>query len=153
MSQDISPPPGKATMALVALLLAAAGLFMLLHGSGAVSATWLNPNPRTPPWVFVLCGLFLLAGSLLSLAPVVKLPGRATTLAGYAAVAIGMVMANWLVFLAEGASCSVEGGGAALAAGGLLCRGVAGAVVILFDVLLAAAAVPALWRRIASRKT
>jgi hypothetical protein len=144
---DPQAPPGRPTLVLIALLLAAAGLFTMLHGLGLVSAAWLRPNPATPAWVFTVIGLFLVLGAMLAGAPVVKMPNRAVQVAGYAAIAAAMVMANWLVFSAEGTSCGIGGAGLLQETGGLLCRGVAGFVVLLFDGLLAVAVLPVLWRR------
>jgi hypothetical protein len=141
-------PPSRLALVLTAALFAVLGILMILHGAGVVDASWFNPNPHTPGWVFSAVGAFLLLGGLLLVNQLVPLRPQTVNAAGWSAIAIGMVIANWLVFFAEGASCGVASGGLAFGGLGLLCRGLAGLVLLFFDVVLLAVALPWAWGKI-----
>ncbi len=124
---------------------------MVLHGAGFISAQWMNPNPKTPPWVFAATGLFLVLGGFLALSNIVPMAKRLTGTAAAAIFATAIVMMNWMVFFAEGTSCSISGGGFIFEAAGWLCTGVTQVLTGLFDLLIAAVVLPYLWQRLAKR--
>jgi hypothetical protein len=135
-----APPPGRITRIIAACAMAALGLVMMLHGTGVVSAAWLNPNPLTPSWVFVLIGLILaLAACLAAIAS--PAPGRAANILGWSVLVLMLAAAHWLVFLAQGASCSIETGSMDFGAPGLVCTVTMGGALIVIDLILLAAAI------------
>ncbi len=141
-------PPGRLNLALMAALFAVLGTLLILHGMGVVDASWFNPNPQTPDWVFTAVGAFVLLGGLLLVNQLVPLRPQVVNAAGWSAIAVAMVIANWLVFFAQGANCGVASGGLAFEGVGLLCRGLAGLVLVFFDVVLLAVALPWVWGKI-----
>jgi hypothetical protein len=133
---------------LLALCLGLFGLFMLLHGLGAVDASWFRPNPKTPQWVFSVIGLVLMLSGILASAQVLPLPRWLFNGAGWSVIVLAMVMAHWLVVFAEGGRCSVAGAGFILWLSGAICYGVAGVVLALFDLIFALVITTAIWRKL-----
>lgn len=109
------------------------GLLMLTHGLGLHDASWFNPNPEVPRWVFALIGILLLTAMPLLMNQVRPIPGTMVNLAGYSFLAGAWVAAHWMAFFAEGGSCSFEGITLALGLPDIICTGVLGAVLLLFD--------------------
>lgn len=140
--------PGRLNLALMAAFFAVLGTLLILHGMGFWDASWFNPNPQTPAWVFTAIGAFVLLGSLLVVNQLVPLRPQVVNAAGWSAIAVAMVIANWLVFFAQGASCGVASGGLAFEGLGFLCRGLAGLILLFFDLVLLAVALPWAWGKI-----
>jgi hypothetical protein len=120
------------------LLFGLLGALMLAHGLGLYDASWFNPNPDVPPLVFTAIGVMVLATIPLMLAQVIRLPRRFLNVMGWALVLLAFGLAHWLVFFAEGASCSLDGITLALGLPDFLCTGLFGLVLIACDLLLLA---------------
>lgn len=135
------PPQAPSRPALVAAALAmlAVGALMLSHGLGFFDAHWFNPNPLTPAWVFAALGIVLILAALLAAGNLRPLPHAIAQAAGYGLLALCLLVAHWLVFFAEGASCSLSLAGFGTAISGLFCRGIMGLALIVFDLVLLAA--------------
>lgn len=130
--------PGKPTLAALTLGMLAIGILMLLQGLGVVSNSWLNPNPNVPAWVFAVIGMILVLASILTARHTVALSRRTTNILGYGLCVLTWIVTHWLVFFANGARCGAESGGLTLWLKGIACQGLAGVVVILFDLVLLA---------------
>ena len=142
------PQNSQIGMGLLALCLFTFGLFMFLHGLGAVDASWFRPNPKTPQWVFSAIGVVLMLSGVLAAAQAVTIPKFIFSATGWVVVALAMVLAHWLVFYSEGASCKVAGGGVVIWISGIICYGVASIVLGLFDLIFVLIIVTGLWRRL-----
>lgn len=112
------------------------GLVMLMHGLGLQEASWFNPNPDVPRWVFALIGLLLLIAMPLLLNQVWRVSGRLGNLAGYSFFGLAWIIAHWMVFFAEGGSCSLDLASAAIGAPLALCTYIMGAVLLLADAIV-----------------
>ncbi len=119
----------------------AMGTLMLLHGLGLFDARWFNPNPLTPAWVFATLGTVLILGATLTAGNIRPLPRPVTQAAGYSLIALSLLVAHWLIFFAEGGSCSLSVAGFGSTISNLLCRGIMGLALIAFDLVLLVALV------------
>jgi hypothetical protein len=140
-------PPSPLTFALIALGLGLVGIAMLGHGLGVLNMEWFRPNPNTPLWVFAMIGVLLILAALICAARVANLPATYINWIFYSLLAVSVVMAHWLVFFAEGASCSVGGDNFIFRFSGLICQTIAGSVVILFDLIFVLVALTTVWRK------
>jgi hypothetical protein len=138
LDDQIQPPPRRSTVLLLAIGMALIGLFMMLHGLGMVSAAWLNPNPHVSAWVFTVIGAVLLLSSWLMLGIIRAMPAAAKNTAGYAILALSLLIAHWMIFFAEGGNCSVETPDALFSLPEFLCRGTFGATLNGLDLILLA---------------
>lgn len=134
-----SAPAGRAGRAVAALLMLAMGLAMLLQGFGLRGAGWLNPNPAVPSWVFATLGIVLVLGALLAAGTLRPLPRAVAQGAGWGLLVLSLAVAHWLVFFADGASCSLAAGGLGATLSDLACRGLIGLALIALDLILLAA--------------
>ena len=145
---DQSPlEPSKIKMLVVAFGLTVIGSFMFLHGLGLVNADWLRPNPATPFWVFSAVGAVIFLSGILAASQALRIPAFTVNLVGYSVIFLAMILANWLVFFSEGASCGVASGNFFLSANSLICRGFAAIVVVIFDLIFILIAATSIWRR------
>ena len=128
--------PSRPVLIAAALAMLAMGSVMLLHGLGVYDARWFDPNPLTPAWVFATLGTLLILGALLAAANIRPLPRAVTQAAGYSLLALSLLVAHWLIFFAEGGSCSLNIAGFGSTVSGLLCRGIMGLALIVFDLVL-----------------
>lgn len=146
MNDNTEPPapPGKLATLVISAVMFTLGLIMALHGLNILSAQWLNPNPKTPQWVFAMIGTILILAAWLTLGTNRQLPRPSINVAGYTAVGLSLVMAHWLIFFAEGTSCSGGTGGLLFSLPGLFCTTVMAAAIIAVDLILAAAAIASL---------
>ena len=134
----VPPPqaPSRPVLIAAALAMLVMGTLMLLHGLGLFDAHWLNPNPLTPAWVFATLGTVLIIGATLTAGNVLPLPRTVTQAAGYSLLALSLLVAHWLIFFAEGGSCSLSIAGFGSTVSGLLCRGIMGLALLAFDLVL-----------------
>lgn len=126
------------------------GLIMLAQGLGLHDASWLNPNPDVPRWVFTLIGLLLLLAIPLLLNQLRPLANRLVNFAGYSFLAGAWALSHWMIFIAEGGSCSFQGITLALGLPDILCKGLFGALLLLFDVVAAFIAARSIKRKFSS---
>ncbi len=138
--------PSRLNLIFSAIVMAGYGLFMLLQVAGVLPVDWLNPNPKTPAFVFSLVGCFLLLGAGLVLGQLLSFKTTHINVLGWSAFGMGWVLAHWLVFFADDARCSLSI--AVLNFGGVaLCQSLAGLVLLGFDVLFVGMLVQWLVRR------
>jgi hypothetical protein len=135
------------SLTFVSLGLAVFGSFMLAHGTGLLSAEWLHPNPDTPAWVFAAIGLILLLASVLAFAQVRPMAASLFNATGWGALAVGWLLAHWLLFFAKGASCEIGFLGLGLLSPNAICMGIGGTILGLFDLAFIAIAGKYLWQR------
>jgi hypothetical protein len=117
------------------ILFGVLGALMLAHGLGLYDATWLNPNPDVPRFIFSIVGLIMLLAVPLMLAQLRSIDKRIVNVAGWSVVALGFVVAHWMVFYATGGSCSFDGIAIALGLPDILCKGLFGGVLLLIDLV------------------
>jgi hypothetical protein len=128
--------PSRPVLIAATLAMLTMGTLMLLHGLGLYDARWFNPNPLTPAWVFATLGTVLILGALLAAGNIRPLPRTVTQAIGYSLLALCLLVAHWLIFFAEGGSCSLSVAGFGAAVSSLLCRGIMGLALIVFDLIL-----------------
>ncbi len=144
---DQSPTnPSKRTMVLVAVGLVITGLFLFLNGLGLVNADWLRPNPLTPHWVLSIIGALIFLSGILAAGKVVPLPVRSVNVIGYSVIALAMIVAHWLVFFSVGGSCELVAGEIFFVLNILICRGLAGVILAVFDLVFVVLAITSIWR-------
>lgn len=69
-----------------------------------------------------------------------QLPARLIAFAGYSVLGLSWIVSHWLVFFSVGGSCEADTGSLMLNLPGLACRSAMGALLIAFDLALAALA-------------
>ena len=142
MNNEASP----LTYFLLGLFFCVIGVVIAAHGLGLIGLTFLHPNPSAPKWVFTAVGLFMFAGGILCFANAWKFPPLFVNIVGWSALALGWLMAHWLLLFAKGGECSLGVLGLWIQSD-TLCFGLAGAVLAVFDFIICAAVIGNLWRR------
>lgn len=112
------------------------GILMVAHGLGLTDAAWMNPNPHVPLSIFTLVGAMLIAAMPLLLAQLMPMHKSLLNLAGYGFIAGAMVVAHWMVFFAEGGSCSLDSLSFGLTLPLSLCTITFGAILLIIDLAL-----------------
>jgi hypothetical protein len=121
---------------LSAFIMVVLGLFMITHGLGLVDASWMRPNPQVPAAVFAMIGATLVLAAILLFNTLRPLSPPLVNLAGYAILALALLLMHWMAFWAVGGSCGVETEGIALWSSAALCHGFFRLVVLGLDALL-----------------
>lgn len=135
----------------IVLVLGTLGSGMILHGFGWHGLDILRPNPKAPPLVFGMIGVFMVLAALIVALKALRTPRWLVNAAGWGALTIGFVLMNWLVFWSGGhAACmigplpgivlGIYGSGA--------CDWMAKTIVLLCDLGVALAALTAISKRI-----
>ncbi len=146
MGVNETSQPSRLSLVFAAVVMASLGVFALLQSFGFLPAHWLSPNPKTPAFVFVLVGCFLLLGAGLVMGRLFSLRTWHINFMGWSALGIGWGLSHWLVFFAEDARCNLTID--ALSFGGVaLCQGLAALVLFGFDALFLGVAVQWFLRR------
>ena len=142
MSNQASPR----TYILLGSFFCVIGFAIAAYGLGLIGLTFLHSNTDAPKWVFTAVGLFMFAGGTLSFANALKFPPLFVNIVGWSALALGWLMAHWLLLFAKGGKCSLGVLGVWIQSD-TLCFGLASAVLALFDLIIFVSVIGNLWRR------